>query len=126
MTVVSNIGAEVDFQIAQGSEFAVSLTMNQPNGSPYNQTGAIVTALIKDSNESSLTRGEFTVIGTGLGCLTLTLDANALNGTFVVGDTIVGATSGWRGTVVSYDPIARVLVLGGLTGDLIVGEALTD
>jgi hypothetical protein len=127
MGVISNIGTEEDFQIAQGADFTAQFVVNQPNNSPLNLAGARVSADIKDTNETSVVRCTFACTGDGAAGRVVVLAQGALlNGTFAAGDSVTGVTSAATGTVVSFDPVTLALVLGGVSGTFQIGEELHD
>ena len=125
-TIVSNVGTEVDCQIAKGADFAATLIVTQANGSPLSLVNAAVTADIKSSNETSILQASFACGGNGAAGKILTFSVGALNGIPAAGDAITGGTSAATGTIVTYTPIGEVMVISVLTGVFQVGEVLHD
>lgn len=127
MGLISNVGVEEDFDIAQGADFSATFIVNQPNNSPKDLTGAMVSAEIKRSNETSVVACALACTGTGAPAKALVFAPGAAIGVnFGVGDSINGSVSNATGTVVTFDANARVLTVSGVTGIFQVGEGIVD
>jgi len=123
---VSNLGTEVDFLVAQGSDFSALLQMFESDGTtPVDVTRWSFVAEVKLSAPSSIVYAVFSVVTTdpSLGKLTLSLAA-ADTALLPAGDTIQGQVEGsyvWdlkatdTGSLVSRPFFGKLTVQVGVT-----------
>lgn len=61
MTLISNLGIEVDFEIVSGTDFSATLTLLNPDTTPINLSGSTFAADIKKSTVSPVVEQAMTV-----------------------------------------------------------------